>query len=102
MLNPLLTPEQAAEYLGIRVKTVHQLVREGRLACIQITPKDRKFTEGQLEEFIANRTIPVPRSVDRKTPGKLTFPPNGGEKRKSTGDILSERKKMKEELRSWQ
>jgi excisionase family DNA binding protein len=102
MLPALLTSKQAAEYLGIRVKTVHELVRDGKLGCVQVTQRDRKFTEGHLQEFIAKRTIPVPKPVDRKPPNKLPFPQKGSDQRKSTGDSLSERKKMKEELRSWQ
>ncbi|MGO9122065.1 MAG: helix-turn-helix domain-containing protein [Desulfomonilaceae bacterium] len=102
MLSPLLTPKQAAGFLGIRVKMLHQLVRDGKLACIQITPKDRKFSEAQIYEFIESRTIPVPKSIDRKSPSKVPFSRKGGDSWKSTGVSLSERKKMKEELRSWQ
>ncbi len=101
MLTPLLTPEQAAEYLGIKVKTVHQLVRDGKLACVQVTARDRKFTKAQLQEFIESRTISMPKIVDKKLSSGLRFPRKGGVQRKSTGDSLSERKKMKEELRSW-
>jgi excisionase family DNA binding protein len=101
MLTPLLTAEQAAQHLGIKPKTVHQLVREGRLACIQVTARDRKFTESQLQEFIDSRTISIPKIVDKRTAGKLPSPRKGGDCQKSTGDSLSERKKMREELRSW-
>jgi len=100
-LSPLLTPEKAAQYLGIKVKTLHQLVREGKLACVQVTARDRKFTEAQIQEFIESRTIPTPKIVDRKTPHTLPFPRKGGDKQKSTGDFLSERARMREELRSW-
>ncbi len=99
---PLLTPEQVAEYLGIKTKTVHQLVRDGKLACIQLSARDRRFTTEQIAAFIQTRVIELPKPVDRKSPSKLPFPQKGGDQRKSTGDSLSERKKMKEELRSWQ
>jgi excisionase family DNA binding protein len=102
MLLPLLTAEQVAEHLGVKPKTVHQLVREGKLACIQVTARDRKFTETQIEAFIASRTIHMPKIVDRNSPHKLPSPTRkGGVQRKSTGDSLSERRKMKEDLRSW-
>jgi excisionase family DNA binding protein len=102
MLTPLLTPEKAAEYLGVKVKTLHGLVREGKLACVQVTPRDRKFTEAQLQEFIESRTIPMPKVVvDTKAPERLPFPRKGGVQPKSTGDFLSERAKMRSEVRSW-
>jgi excisionase family DNA binding protein len=98
VLPDLLTPKQTAEYLGIKTKTVHQLVREGKLACIQITPKDRKFTKDQLEEFIANRTIGIPMPVDRKSPARITLPRKGGD-RLNCGD--SDRAQLKKEMCSW-
>jgi len=102
MLTPLLTVEQTAEHLGIKVKTVHQFVREGRLACIQVTAKGRKFTEAQIQEFIESRTTPMPKFLDRKSPDRLPSPPKrGGDYRKSTAVSLSERAKMREEARSW-
>jgi len=101
VLSPLYTPEQAAEYLGIKVKTLHRLVREGKLACIQVTPRDRKFTEAQIQDFIESRTITMPKIVDRKSADKLPFPRKGGDFQKSTGDSLSERAKMRNEVRSW-
>jgi excisionase family DNA binding protein len=102
MLTALLTPEKAAEYLGIKVKTVHQLVREGRLACIQVTTRDRKFTEAQIQAFIESRTITLPNVIDKKSPRRLPSPARkGGVERKSTGDFLSERAKMRNEVRSW-
>ncbi len=78
MMIPLLTPEIAAVLPGIKVKTVHELVREGKLACVQVIPRDRKFTEAQLQEFIENRTISIPKQVDRKTADKLPSPARKG------------------------
>jgi len=100
MLAPLYTPEQTAECLGIKVKTVHQLVREGRLACIQMTAKDRKFTEAQIQEFIESRTIPMPKSVDRKSADKLPFAPRGGDRSKLSGDSFV-RAQLRKEMVSW-
>jgi excisionase family DNA binding protein len=100
MLPELMTPAFVADYLGKTVKTVHQLVREGKLCCVQITGRDRRFTPEQIEEFIRSRTITPPKLVDKKSSNSLLCPRKGGEE-KSTGDSLSERKRMKEELRSW-
>jgi|SRR5271157_1493339 len=103
MIIPLLSPEQVAEILGIAVRRVHELVRRREVRCVQISPKDRRFTQEQIDEYITRRSTPEsPKQVDRKSADKLPFAPKGGDYRKSTGDSLSERKKMKEELRSWQ
>jgi hypothetical protein len=68
----------------------------------QLSSKALKFTLAQLQEFIENRTISIPKQVDRKSADKLPFAPGGGDYRKSTGDSLSERQKMKEEMAQWQ
>lgn len=38
---PLLTPEQAAERLGLHVKTVRRHIREGRLAAVKVGKRYR-------------------------------------------------------------
>ena len=38
----LLQPDQVAQVLGVSLKTVHKLVREGKLACVQVTGRDRQ------------------------------------------------------------
>jgi excisionase family DNA binding protein len=38
MIEPLLTPRDAAEILGIPVEAVWRLTRSGALACIKIGP----------------------------------------------------------------
>jgi excisionase family DNA binding protein len=101
MLVPLYTPEQTAQCLGIKVKTVHQLVREGKLACIQVTAKDRKFTEAQIEAFIESRNIPLPKQVDRKSLDRLpSSPKRGGERSKLSGDSFV-RAQLRKEMVSW-
>jgi len=100
MLTPLLNPEQVAEYLGIRVKTVHQLVRDGALSCFQVTPKDRRFTEDQIRDYLQSRTINRPQpTVDRLAPKRIPSPRKGGGVRKSqrvdeTGLLREEIKKL--------
>jgi excisionase family DNA binding protein len=58
----LKTPEQVAEYLGVALTSVHKFVRQGRLGCIQIDGKNRRFTDEQIQEFLNRNTIPA--SVD--------------------------------------
>lgn len=48
----LLQPVEVAEILGISPETVHELVRQGSLNCVQITPKIRRFKKEHVEEFI--------------------------------------------------
>ena len=39
----LLSARDVAEILGISVKTVNKLVREGKLGCVQVTSKGEKI-----------------------------------------------------------
>ena len=34
-----------AQMLGISVKTVHKLAREGKLPCVQVTARERRIVE---------------------------------------------------------
>ncbi len=53
----LMTAEDVARILGIGRSTVHQLVKEGRLGCVQITTRNRRFTKEVVEEFIRLETV---------------------------------------------
>jgi excisionase family DNA binding protein len=53
----LMTPWKVAQILGICRSTVHQLVKEGRLACVQVTKRNRRFTKEMVEEFIKSETV---------------------------------------------
>jgi hypothetical protein len=44
-LKKLITAKDVAEILGIASKTVHKLVREAKPGCVQVTAKERRFTE---------------------------------------------------------
>ena len=94
-IQKLLSAKDVAEILGISVKTVNKLVREGKLGCVQVTAKERRFTEDQVEGFIEFRTIERP--VDTKSPKPLDFPRKGG--KKSLGFA---RTALKQEMQSWQ
>jgi excisionase family DNA binding protein len=93
-IQKLLSARDVAEILGISAKTVNKLVREAKLGCVQVTEKERRFTEEQVEGFIESRTIERP--VDRKSPKPLDFPRKGG--KKSFG---CSRTSLREEMRSW-
>ncbi len=45
-IQMLLSAKDVADILGISAKMVNKLVREGKLGCVQITAKERRFTEG--------------------------------------------------------
>ena len=67
----LWTPSEAAEYLGVSKKTIHELCRRKELEYIVVSPRgDRRFTEAMLDEFIGRNTVQKP--VDRKA-GRSTI-----------------------------
>ncbi|MGB6063257.1 MAG: helix-turn-helix domain-containing protein [Desulfomonilaceae bacterium] len=44
-IERLLTAATVACILGVSPKTVHKLVREGKLPCVQVTPRERRVAE---------------------------------------------------------
>jgi len=92
----LLRAGHVAQVLGVSVKTVHKLVREGKLSCVQVTAKERRFMEEQVQEYIRCRTTPV--RVDTKPHRPvLSRPKKGGDR--SFGDSV--RAQLRKEMRSW-
>jgi excisionase family DNA binding protein len=93
----LLSPADVAGIMGISVKTVNKLVREGKLGCVQVTGKERRFTEEQVRVYIESRSSKV--QIDRRIPNRVkSASPKGGEKSSrvfSRADLLKE-------IRSWQ
>ncbi len=78
-LECLLSPQEVAGLLQVSVKTVHKLVREKRLSCVQVTSRERRFTPEQVQEYIRSHSTSV--SVDKKDPRPIQSPPEkGGEK----------------------
>ncbi|MBI5249461.1 MAG: helix-turn-helix domain-containing protein [Desulfomonile tiedjei] len=51
-ISKLLSVRDVAEILGISAKTVNKLVREGKLGCVQVTSKERRFSERQIQVYI--------------------------------------------------
>jgi excisionase family DNA binding protein len=91
----LMNAEDVAKILKIAKKTVHKLVREGKLGCVQVTEKDRRFTPEQVQAYIDSQTVNV--RIDKKSvkPVRST-PPKGGEK-----SVGFSRTDLREEMRSW-
>lgn len=100
MFDRLLTVQDLSERLGLSHKTIHQLVRDRKLSCVQVTPRERRFLLEQVTEFIESRIIAVPEStIDRKTPNSLLSPAKsmkGGNQ--SVGEV---RAQLREEMREW-
>ncbi len=91
----LLSPKDVAEILGISVKTVHKLVRDGKLGCVQVTSKERRFTEEQVEGYIRSKIQPV--RIDKDLPTPVFSPRRGGER--SLGVSKAD---LRKEMRQWQ
>lgn len=98
-LKKLMTAKQVADILGISVKTVNKLVREGKLGCVQVTTKERRFTEGQVRAYVSTQSrepekvrIDTPRTQQVSSPSK-----KGGER--SFGVSKAD---LRKEMRLWQ
>ena len=90
------TVEETAEILGLKVKKVHEHVRNGKLQCVQLSAKVRMFTEEQIKDFIQRQSTPLPKPLDRKTPERVRSSP---ERRKSSGG--SSVRALRKEIQSW-
>lgn len=95
----LLSAKDVAEILGISVKTVNKLVREGKLGCVQVTGKERRFTEEQVRAYIeAQSNGPKEVRVDTTRTRRVSSEPKkGGEK-----SLGFSRRSLIEEMRQWQ
>jgi excisionase family DNA binding protein len=92
----LMNAEDVAKILKIAPKTVHKLVREGKLGCVQVTEKDRRFTPEQVQAYIDSQTVNV--RIDKKKAVAVKFsPPKGGEK-----SLGVSRTSLQEEMSQWQ
>ncbi|MGO9571400.1 MAG: helix-turn-helix domain-containing protein [Desulfomonilaceae bacterium] len=96
-LTSLLQTCDVATLLGIGAKTVHKLVREGKLPCVQVTTRERRFTPEQVQLYIESQSTGI--RVDKKAaPAVSSRPKKGGAK--SSG-VLS-RQALLEEMRKCQ
>lgn len=98
-MPPLMTVSEIANRLRITAKTVHSLVRDGKLSCVAVTARKRLFTEDQLQEFIQARTIAKPKMVIDKAGRKKLRSGLGGTTGKQAEVIA--KADLREEMRSW-
>jgi excisionase family DNA binding protein len=91
----LLTAAAVASILGVSPKTVHKLVREKQLACVQVTSRDRRFTHEQVQEYIQSRSTSV--RVDKRDPRAVSSRPKKG----GTKSIGVSGTDLRREMRSW-
>jgi len=91
-----LSTQEVGEILGISVKTVNKRVREGKLGCVQVTTKERRFTEDQIRDYIESRSSKV--QIDTRTPVRVkSAAPKGGEK-----SIGVSKADLRKEMSLWQ
>jgi len=83
-MSVLLRVPEVARVLGISIKTVHKLVRERKLSCVQVTARERRFTQEQVQEYIRSQSTEV--RVDKRIPRPVLSPPRKGGA-KSAGDF---------------
>jgi len=100
-IQKLLSAKDVAEAFGISVKTVNKLVREAKLGCVQVTAKERRFTEEQIKEYIESRSSKV--QIDRTKPERVkSAPPKGGDKQKHDGEKAKDSwASLKKEMSLW-
>jgi excisionase family DNA binding protein len=94
-LHELYHASEVAQILGISVKIVHKLVREGKLPCVQVTARERRFTTEQVQQYIESQSTGI--RVDKKAaPAVSSRPKKGGAK--SIGVSGTD---LRKEMRSW-
>lgn len=93
-LVSLLDSQEVALILKISAKTVHKLVREGKLACVRVTARDRRFTHEQVQEYIQSQSTLV--RIDKKGTSPVSSRPKKGGA-KSSGVVS--RQALLEEMR---
>lgn len=98
-LPVLMKAKAVGELLGISKKTVNKLAREGKLGCVQVTAKERRFTEDQVRAYIEAQSK-KPEEVRIDTPRLQQVschPKKGGER--SFGVSKAD---LRKEMRLWQ
>lgn len=72
----LYTAADVSNILLVPIKMIHNLVRQGKLACVQVTPRIRRFTPEQVQQYIDSHSTPPP--VDKKDSRPVSSPPRKG------------------------
>ncbi len=91
----LLEPKEIASMLKISLKTLHKLVREGKLSCVQVTARERRFTLEQVQQYIESQSTAI--RVDKKAALAVSSRPKKGGA-KSIGVSGTD---LRKEMRSW-
>jgi excisionase family DNA binding protein len=100
-IQRLLSPKDVAEILGISVKTVHKLVREGKLGCVQVTSKERRFTEEQVKAYVET-TSKVARVDKKPAPRVSSVRKKGGDRKDSSVEKTKDSwASLREEMSRW-
>lgn len=101
----LYSVSEVSELLQISERDVHALVREGKLGCIEITNRRRRFSEEHIRDFLAaaTRKPRTAKKVDSVSQGLLHCPPikqfkRGGDPVLTVG---SAKAALREEMRQW-
>ncbi len=94
----LLEPKEVAARMNLSLKTIHKLAREGKLACVQVTARERRFTEEQVQQYIESRSTGT--TIDKRVTAPVSSrPKKGGENSKFVGvggkDLRKEMKKWR-------
>jgi excisionase family DNA binding protein len=100
-IQRLLTAKDVAEILGIAVKTVHKVVREAKLGCVQVTSKERRFTEEQVRRYLSECSVGP--KIDKKDPKPvLSHPKKGGDNTESRQEKTKDSwASLKKEMSRW-
>jgi len=94
-LQVLWRVSDVARILAISSKTVHKLVREGKLPCVQVTTRERRFTPEQVQQYIESRSTGL--RVDKKAaPTVSSRPKKGGMKSFGHSGV-----DLREEMKQW-
>jgi hypothetical protein len=56
-MDDLLTPQEVSEKLKISVAKVHELCRHGKLTCVQVNKRVRRFAAKHIEAFVQTQTV---------------------------------------------
>jgi excisionase family DNA binding protein len=91
----LMTAQEVSRILKIAPKTVNKLARERKIGSVQVTSKERRFTQEQVQAYIAQNSQPV--RVDTEPSKPLFCPRKGGEK--SFGVSKAD---LRKEMSQWQ
>jgi hypothetical protein len=97
----LYTAADVSNILLVPTKMTHNLVRQGKLACVQITPRIRRFTPEQVQQYIDSHSTPSP--VDKKDSRPVSSPPmKGGDAKESRLEKTKDSwASLKKEMSRW-